>query len=183
MGSAADEAHELQEAAEHASHEAKLAPVSLTMAILAVLVAGVAVLGHRAHTEEIILQNKVTDQWSYYQAKNIRRSTYELFLDLLRISEFKDQKTVASLKERYQSTIEKYGKDQKEIDAEARKLEKEVDLERHRADRFDLGESFLEVGLVVTSITLLTRKRLFWGMGIVSALIGVVIAAFGLFLH
>ena len=33
------------------------------------------------HTEEIILQNKVTDQWSYYQAKNIRRHTDELFAD------------------------------------------------------------------------------------------------------
>lgn len=163
--------------------EAHLAPISLTMAILAVLVAGVAVLGHRTHTEEIILQNRVTDQWGYYQAKNIRRSTYELFLDLLRIAEFKDHKAVEALQTKYQSTIDKYAKDQKEIDAEARKLENEVDLERRRADRFDLGESFLEVGLVVTSITLLTRKRLYWVMGMVAAAIGVVIAALGLMLH
>jgi hypothetical protein len=140
MGSPTEKAQELQEAAEHGSHEAHLAPVSLTMAILAVLVAFVSVLGHRAHTEEIILQNKVTDQWAYYQAKNIRRSSYELFLDLLKLSEFKDQKTVASLKEKYQGTIEKYAKDQKEIDAEARKLEAEVDLERHKADRYDVGD-------------------------------------------
>ena len=183
MGSSAEQAQELQEAAEHGSHESNLAPVSLTMAILAVLVAGVAVLGHRAHTEEIILQNKVTDQWSYYQAKNIRRQNLELFTDLLTISEFRDKQTVEKLKQRYKDSIAKYAKDQKEIDAEARKLEKEVDLERHRADRFDLGESFLEIGLVVTSITLLTRKRLFWGMGILAAVIGVVIAAFGFFLH
>lgn len=185
MGSSAEQAKELQEAAEHGSHESSLAPVSLTMAILAVLVAGIAVLGHRAHTEEIILQNKVTDQWSYYQAKNIRRQNLELFTDLLTISEFRDQhkQTVEKLKQKYQDTAAKYAKDQKEIDAEARKLEKEVDLERRRADRFDLGESFLEIGLVITSITLLTRKRLFWGMGILASVIGVVIAAFGFFLH
>jgi hypothetical protein len=106
-----------------------------------------------------------------------------LFLDQLRIAEFKDKKAVESLKTKYQSTIEKYAKDQKEIDAEARKLEHEVDLERRRADRFDLGESFLEVALVVTSITLLTRKRLFWGMGILAAVVGVAIAAMGLMLH
>ncbi len=153
------------------------------MAVLAVLVAGISVLGHRAHTEEIILQNRVTDQWAYYQAKNIRRQNYELFLDLLGLSEFRDQKKAEALKKKYQESISKYADQQKEIDAEARKLEREVDLERRRADRFDLGESFLEVGIVVTSITLLTRKRFFWGMGIVSAVIGIVFAVFGLMLH
>ena len=182
MGSSVEKAHELEEAAEH-GHDFRLAPVSLTISILAVLVAGVAVLGHRAHTHEIIIQNKITDQWSYYQAKNIRRQSYELFMDLLNISEFKDKQKVEDLKKRYQSNAQKYAKDQEEITAEARKLEKEVELERRRADRFDLGESFLEVGLVVTSITLLTRKRIFWGMGVLASLIGVVIAALGLFLH
>jgi len=44
-------------------------PVSLTISILAVLVAGATLLGHRAHTEELLLQSRATDQWSYYQAK------------------------------------------------------------------------------------------------------------------
>ncbi len=69
------------------------------MAILAVFVAAVSVLGHRAHTEEIILQNRVTDTWAYYQAKNTQRQTTELFLDLLKISEFKDQKTRSAEKQ------------------------------------------------------------------------------------
>lgn len=183
MSSSHEEVHELQEAAEHGRTEAQLAPVSLTMAILAVLVAAVAVLGHRTHTEEIILQNKVTNQWAYYQAKNIRRQNNELFLDLLNISEFKNQKAAEALKQKYQSAIEHYGEQQKEIETEARKLTSEVDLERKRADRFDLGESFLEIGLVITSITLLTRRRIFWGMGIFSALIGIVIALLGMSLH
>ena len=34
------------------------------MAVLAVLVATVSLLGHRTHTEEIILQNQVTDKWA-----------------------------------------------------------------------------------------------------------------------
>jgi hypothetical protein len=55
---AQEEAQELQEHAEHARHDPSLAPVSLTMAILAVLVAAAALLGHRAHTEEIILQTR-----------------------------------------------------------------------------------------------------------------------------
>ncbi len=60
------------------------------MAVLAVLVATVSLLGHRTHTEEIILQNRVTDQWGYYQAKNIRRHTDELFADLTSVVATKD---------------------------------------------------------------------------------------------
>ena len=78
-----EELTELHEHAEHAREHPDLAPVTLTMAVLAVLVATVSLMGHRTHTEEIILQNKVTDQWAYYQAKNIRRHNDEMFADLL----------------------------------------------------------------------------------------------------
>src|SRR5690242_1155351 len=64
-----EELTELQEHAEHAKGNAKLAPVSVTMAILAVLVAVASLLGHRSHTEEVVLQAKSSDQWAYYQAK------------------------------------------------------------------------------------------------------------------
>ena len=182
MSSSPEEMQELRESAEQGMHEARLAPVSLTMAILAVFVAAVSVLGHRAHTEEIILQNRVTDTWAYYQAKNTQRQTTELFLDLLNIAEFKHPDT-EPLKRKYQDAIGTLGARQDEVKTEARKLEKEMDVERRRADRFDLGESFLEIALVVTSITLLTRKRIFWGAGFVAAAIGLIIAATGLALH
>lgn len=53
-----EELQELKEHAEHAHDDPSLAPVSLTMAVLAVLVAVVSLLGHRAHTEEVVLQAK-----------------------------------------------------------------------------------------------------------------------------
>lgn len=43
------EPHELEERAQEARHDSSLAPVSVTMAILAVVVAAVSLLGHRAH--------------------------------------------------------------------------------------------------------------------------------------
>ena len=75
-----DEAQELREAAEKAREDSSLAAVSLTMAVLAVFVAVVSLLGHRAHTEEVVLQAKSSDQWAYYQAKNIRQHEDELFV-------------------------------------------------------------------------------------------------------
>ena len=81
---------ELQEAAEHGREHSNLAPVSFTMAFLAVLVAIATLLSHRAHTEEVLLQNKATDQWGYYQAKNIRRHTMEQLDELLKVVPLKD---------------------------------------------------------------------------------------------
>lgn len=174
---AADELQELQENAEHAAHHPSLAPVSLTMAVLAVLVAVVALLGHRAHTEEVVLQNKSSDQWAYYQAKNIRRHEDEVFADFASVMSAADSQKAAQLHEKYQSEADKYRDQQKDIDAEARKLEQETSRERDRADRFDLAEVFLEVALVITSITLLSGRRLFWRAGIVLGVVGIVIAS------
>src|ERR1700735_508576 len=118
-----EELNELHEHAEHAREHPDLAPVTLTMAVLAVLVATVSLLGHRTHTEEIILQNKVTDQWSYYQAKNIRRHTDELFADLTSLVPTKDADVTAKLQEKYRAEADRYKDEQKELDKEARATE------------------------------------------------------------
>jgi len=174
----ADELHELQENAEH-GREAGLAPVTISMAILAVLVAVVSLLSHRTHTEEILLQTKASDQWAFYQAKNIRRHTYELFLDQLSVFPVKDAAAGEKMAEKYKKELERYAEEQKEIEAEARKLESEEVVEQRRVDRYDLGEVLLEVSLVIASITLLTRQRLYWGFALLLGAAGVVIAATG----
>src|SRR5947208_5973793 len=157
-----EELSELHEHAEHAKHNPTLAPVSVSMAILAVLVAVASLLGHRAHTEEVVMQAKSSDQWAYYQAKNIRRHTDEVFTDLTSVQATTDAATLSKLREKYSGEAARYKDEQKEVEDKARELEAEVATERNRADRFDLAEVFLEVGLVITSITLLSGRRLFW---------------------
>jgi uncharacterized protein DUF4337 len=174
-----EELHELQEHAEHAKHNPSLAPVSLTMAVLAVVVAVVALLGHRAHTEEVVLQAKSSDQWAYYQAKNIRRHTDELFLDLTSITTTTDAAALGKLRDKYSQEAERYKAEQKEIEDKANELEREVGTERKVADRFDLAEVFLEIALVITSITLLSGRRVFWSVGIVLGIVGIIIAVAG----
>jgi len=178
-----EELTELQEHAEHAKENPKLAPVSVTMAILAVLVAVASLLGHRAHTEEVVLQAKSSDQWAYYQAKNIRRHTDELFTDLTSVQATTDAAALAKLREKYSSEAARYKDEQKEIEDKAHEMESEVSIERNRADRFDLAEVFLEIGLVVTSITLLSGRRFFWMLGIGLGIIGTVMAVTGFLIH
>jgi hypothetical protein len=178
-----DELQELHEHAEHAREHPDLAPVSLTMAVLAVLVATVSLLGHRTHTEEIILQNKVTDQWAYYQAKNIRRHNDEMFADLTTIVAAKDAEASAKLGEKYHGEADRYKEEQKELEKEAHATEDETKLATRKADRYDLGEVFLEIALVVTSITLLSGRRIFWHLGLLVAVAGILVAASAWMVH
>jgi hypothetical protein len=178
-----EELNELQEHAEHAKHDPSLAPVSLTMAVLAVMVAVVTLLGHRAHTEEVVLQAKSSDQWAFYQAKNIRRHTDELFVDLTSVEATTDAAALAKLRDKYSGEATRYKDEQKEIEDKAKEMETEVATERNRADRFDLAEVFLEVGLVITSITLLSGRRIFWWLGIVLGVVGIVVASSGFLVH
>jgi len=178
-----EEMQELQENAEHAAHEPSLAPVTLTMAVFAVLVASTGLMGHRAHTEELLHQTKATDQWAYYQAKDIRRRNYELFIDELSVFSLQNSEAVEKIKEKYAKEIERYRDEGKDIQAEARAAENEVAVQQRRADRFDLGEVMLEAALVICSITLLTRKRAFWAFGLALGTAGFVIAATGLLIR
>ncbi len=174
-----EEIQELHENAEEAHRDPGLVPVTLSMAILAVVLAAISLLGHRAHTEELLLQNKATDQWAYFQARNIRRHTDELFLDLLSVLNPKDAEAAEEIKKKYSREIERYEDEQKDIQSEAQQLEKEVATQQHKANRFDLGEVCLELGIVLTSLTLLTRRKRFRQLGGLAGLVGLAIAASG----
>jgi len=169
-----EELQELQEHAEHSKHHPETAPITLTMAVLAVFVATVSLLGHRSHTEEVVLQSRVSDGWAFYQAKTIRRHEDQIVVDTAALT--KDPEQAAKIKEKYEAEVNRYGEDQKELESEAKKLQAEQGQVRKRADRYDLSELFLEIGLVVTSITLLSGKRPFWYAGLVMGVLGAAVA-------
>jgi len=178
-----DELSELKENAEHGRENPSLAPISVTMAILAVCVAVVSLMGHRSHTEELMMQNRATDQWAYYQAKNIRLHNYEMSIDVLSLIEFKDKEEAGKVRDKYQAQIARYTKEQSEIEEKAKDFENESAGAQRRADRFDLGEVFLEIALVITSLALLTGKRFYWFLGIFAGVAGMGIAATSYLLH
>jgi hypothetical protein len=177
-----NEAQELKENAEHAEHENALRPVALTMTVLAVLVAVVTVLGHRTHTEAVLDQNKATDTWGEFQAQNIRSWDADLSLNLMKDLELKDKDDAKKNADEYRKRQANWAEKMADEFKEAKALEAEVKLAEAKADRFDLGEALLEIGLVITSVTLLTRKRTYWYVGIVFSLCGIVSAVFGLLL-
>jgi hypothetical protein len=166
----------------HEDHPLVL-PVSITISIMAVLVAGATLLGHRAHTEELLLQSQATDQWAYYQAKNGRYHGMQTTADLIENMIPRDKEKAEATLKKYEKEIARYEGDKDDISERAKELEKERDLVSRRADRYDGGEAFLEIGLVICSITLLTKRKSFWFAGGLVGAAGIVLALTGLFLH
>jgi hypothetical protein len=173
---------ELPEGHEHEDNPL-LIPVSVTISVLAVLVAAVTLLGHRAHTEELLLQSQATDQWAYYQAKNIRSHQYHSVVDLLSVVAVQDKEKADGVREKYTKEMERYESDKEDISDKAKELEKERDMVGRRGDRFDGGEGLIEVGLVICSLTLMTKRKTYWLIGSLIAVGGVVFAASAFLIH
>lgn len=65
-------------------------------------------------------------------------------VDLLSMVEFKNKDQAEKVQEDYRKQAEDYKKEQAEISDKAKEFEGESAHAQHKADRFDLGEVFLE---------------------------------------
>jgi hypothetical protein len=174
---------ELPEA--HHEHEDDLlvVPVSVTISILAVLVAIVTLMGHRAHTEELSRETQAASRWEQYQAKSIRQRMTQIGSDVLSVVAPLDKAKGEQLAQKYEKEVEHYASDKEDVSKIAEVLEAERDRAMHRADRFDLGEVLLEIGLVICSLTLLAKKKIFWVGGTVIGLVGLGVALTSFLTH
>ncbi len=177
-----NEVLEAHEHAEHGGHPLTM-PVTVTLAILAVLIAVATLLAQRSSKEELLLQTQETDQWAFFQAKNSGMHGMQNGADILGVLTPVDKDKAAELREKYLKEAERYKDEKAEAQKEAEKLKDERQIVARRGDRFEAGEVFLEIGLILSSLTLLTKNRLFWMAGIVSAIVGVGVAISGFLLH
>jgi hypothetical protein len=178
----ADEVNEFEKQMKEAG-EGGMKHIALAISVLAVLVAMVTVLGHRTHTEAVLQQTRAADQWNLYQAKKIRQGQVAVESDLLSLQPSSNdagvQKKIADNK----AHIEKWNDDLKEEQEKALDLEADVARAEKRADRYDLGEALLQIAVVLSSITLLIRKRAYFFLGLIIGVAGLLTAASAFLVH
>jgi Domain of unknown function (DUF4337) len=163
--------------------EESLTSISLAISILAVLVAMVTVLGHRTHTEAVLMQGRATSWWNLYEAKKIRQDSLEVVVDQMALQPTVDAKATAAKLAEYKAHMAKWTEDLKEESAKAKEYEAEVIRAEERAKRFDIGEALLQISVVLSSITLFTRRRSFFFGGLLLGAIGLVVAASAYLVH
>ncbi len=166
------EPQELFELAEKA-REALQRRIGVTLAVFAALLAIVTLMGHRLHTEEVVLQTRLADQWAYYQAKNTRS---QIYTNDARVAELLGGSAVAS------GWNEKAQQERQQADDIRRTnedLDRETQTTARHATLFDGAEVFFELAIVLCSVALLTSGVRFWQVSFIAALLGLAFAVGG----
>jgi hypothetical protein len=172
-------ADRLQEANERPSESLKT--ISLAISILAVFVAMVTVLGHRSHTRAILMQSRAADQWNQYQSKKIRMDDLTSTVDVLGLQPSINAAATAARIVDYKTHIDKWEHELPEEEAIAHRYEEAGEHAESQADRYDLGEALLQISVVLSSITLFTRNRTYFFLGLAIGAGGLVTAVSALF--
>lgn len=166
--------HEEVEEHVHHAREGFDKLVAGTMATIAAVLAVVSLLAQHYTNEKLLEQQKASDMWAYYQAKDIRRYTALTAQDLL-----KSANAPADTVQKYADDAARYKKQTQQEQEQAQEFEKQRDRLGELADAFDFGEVFLEIAIVLNSLAILMKRKSFYAAGVVSAIIGIAIAVVG----
>jgi len=153
--------------------------IGIVASVVAVLLAVVTIVSHRAHTDAVLMKADANDKWSYYQSKRIKFHSLELGEDLVNVLGPKNEGAQKML-DKYAADKKKYAHDSDVAQQAAKDQDKEATHVEDRALRYDFGEGLLEIGLVLTSLYFISRSKLFPVLGGISAVLGIAIAASGL---
>lgn len=164
----------------HTSHEhrgdAFTRTVSVMVGVIGIVLAFVTIASHRAHTAAVIHRTEANDQWSFYEAKKEREHLMDVTAGVLGVVQAAQPQKAQALAAAYAKARDGYAKDAAKIQDDAKSFEAESHREEARGLRLDLGEGFLELGLVLTSLFFLARQRLFPVIGGLAAITGTIVA-------
>jgi hypothetical protein len=213
--------HEHLEHAEHAEHHASdpfNQRVAVSMAIVAAVLAGISMVGHRTHNKVLQLQgdaNRYGTQaanvevekanlFAWYQSKRQRQAQLEMNADNLELIQASNEEARKKKVASWRGKAKEYGRSNRgedprnpegdnlpdllrrgneagtraeEAKAKAKELRDEAEHTHHQADRFDVAHLSAEIGLVLCSIALLTKKKAYWFTGLAAAAVAIALTA------
>jgi uncharacterized protein DUF4337 len=146
--------------------------VGVMVGIIGIILAVVTISSHRAHTAAVIARTEANDQWSFYQSKKLRQHLAEIGSSLAGALAT-DPSKVQGLIDKLNKDRDRYAHDTADIEKEAHSKEGDSEHEERRALRLDMGEGFLELGLVLSSLYFLSKHRLFPTIGGIASVIGI----------
>ena len=150
--------------------------VALSTAVMAVLAAITTLYMGKYSSRAILLQGQETNQWSYYQAKSIKSYLYEIQKEFMEMERLEGESKAAKVNSaqfekaltRYKDAIKRYDKEKAEIKAKADELAKQKVVAQDRGGNYGFALIFLQIGIMLSSIAALTKKKVLWYFGMVT---------------
>jgi hypothetical protein len=155
--------------------------VGVAIGIIGIMLAVVTIASHRAHTAAVISRSEANDQWDFYQAKKLREHLADVGAGLATALGTEPAR-VQPLVTKLAKDRDRYQHDAEQIQREAKTKEDESGHQEKRGYYLDVAEGFLELGLVLSSLYFLSKRRFFPILGGIAALTGMASGAVGFLL-
>jgi len=149
--------------------------VGVYIGVLAVMLAIGNVGGANAAKDATRANIEASNTWAFFQAKNIRRTSYGLAaddMDLLLLTQPTlpppARKAVEDKAKFYRSEAKRMADEEKEgtkaLSAKARELEEERDVAMRRDPYFDWSQALLQIAIVLASVHLIIGNVMLLGL-------------------
>jgi hypothetical protein len=160
--------------------------VGVYIGALAVVLAICNVGGANAAKDAVRAQIEAADSWAFYQAKTIRRTSYQLAADELEVLLARQpglaneaRKGVEAKLDVYRREVERLKRDPEDgIDAlfaDARALERDRDIALRKDPYFDWSQALLQIAIVLASVHLIVGNLALLGLSGGLAALGVLL--------
>jgi hypothetical protein len=202
------EAHEASErfretAEEHHVEERFRRTAAIVVGVLAMLLAITHLAGAEATKETINYNILASDSWAFFQAKNIRQTSYQLTADELQLRLVSEpglsgeaRTAIQQQIDKYKATIARYdsepdpkdpdnpikGDGKKQLMKRAQYYEKLRDHASQQIPSFEYGEALFQIGIVVASVSIVAGARWLLGFGLLLGVVAFVLLLNGFLL-
>jgi hypothetical protein len=155
-----DIAHEATHEASHGNRNAKL--IGLLISVLALFLAVSEMLGKSAQTHALALNIEASDTWNFFQAKTIRQTMLRTNMESVKLQADVSKPEIEKQMSAWQATIDRWESEpstnegRKELVKKAKEIETKRDgyLEQYHA--YEFASLLIQLGIVLSSVTLLT---------------------------
>ncbi|HEX8423071.1 MAG TPA: DUF4337 domain-containing protein [Pyrinomonadaceae bacterium] len=178
--------------------------VALMIAFMAMLLA-ITSLGGGNAAEDIMNHNiHASDTWAFYQAKNIRQTSYRIAADTLETELLMQGATITpEARESVQRKIDQFkqtaaryesepdpqapndplrGEGKKELSARAKDFADKRDRAQLQDPNFDFAEALFQIAIVLASVSILATSRLILKVSVAVGIVATVLMLNGYFL-
>jgi hypothetical protein len=159
--------------------------VALTVALLATFLGICKVKDDNIVQAMQQAQADKIDQWSFYQARNLREEVAAATAAQLRLNAdaapVSDQDRYRQAIARYDALSAEQAKKKEELRVQAEQDQKTYDALNYRDDQFDLSDAAVAVAISLLATTAVTHKRWLFMVALVPTIIGLAMGMAGLF--
>jgi hypothetical protein len=162
--------------------------VAVTTTCLAVMTAIAAARGAACGAKTQLLTAIESSKWAYYQAKSIKQNLAETQKNAFEVEVLgaanAGQKAV--YEEKLKNAIEeisRYDSEKNQIKKEAEDTGAKNKLLAKKANFFSASVVFFQIGIMLSSVSALLKKKYLWIIGSVFGVIAAVLLGYGLFMQ